>query len=122
MANPNPSPATRFKPGQSGNPSGRSKVELENMNKAAKIASALTLRALSSLQERVKGNRRLTDDELALLLSPEARNMIKEAQDRAHGTPKQSLDHTSGDGSMTPAAPIQVTSAVAKSLAKKLTD
>ena len=92
------------------------------MNKAAKIASALTLRALSSLQERVKGNRRLTDDELALLLSPEARNMIKEAQDRAHGTPKQSLDHTSGDGSMTPAAPIQVTSAVARSLAKKLTD
>jgi hypothetical protein len=30
MANPNPSPATRFKPGQSGNPGGRSKTALSD--------------------------------------------------------------------------------------------
>ena len=100
MANPNPSPATRFKKGQSGNPSGRSSEELKNLNEAAKIASALTLKALSSLQEKVDRGGKLTDDDLALLLCADTRGMIKEAQDRAHGTPSQDINHRSDDGSM----------------------
>ena len=100
MANPNPSPSTRFKKGQSGNPSGRSSEELKNLSEAAKIASALTLKALSSLQEKVNRGETLSDDDLALLLCADTRGMIKEAQDRAHGTPKQAHEHTSPDGSM----------------------
>lgn len=87
MANPNPSPETRFKKGQSGNPSGRSKQELENMHKSAVIASELTLKALSSLQESVESGEDVSPEMLALLLSADTRGMIKEAQDRAHGTP-----------------------------------
>lgn len=100
MANPNPSPATRFKKGQSGNPSGRSKEELKNLHQAAKIASKLTLKALSSLQEKVDHGQELSGDDLLLLLSPDTRGMIKEAQDRAHGTPSQDINHRSDDGSM----------------------
>lgn len=102
MANPNPSPSTRFKPGQSGNPSGRSSEELKNMNEAARIASELTLKALSSLQDRMNKGETITDDDLLILLSADTRGMIKEAQDRAHGTPKQAVDHTSSDGTMSP--------------------
>lgn len=102
MANPNPSPSTRFKKGQSGNPSGRSSEELKNLSEAAKIASELTLKALSSLQEKVNSGETLTEDDLALLLCADTRGMIKEAQDRAHGTPSQDINHRSDDGSMTP--------------------
>lgn len=107
MANPNPSPATRFKKGQSGNPSGRSSEELKNMNEAARIASELTLKALSSLQEKVNKGDELSDDDIALLISADTRGLIKEAQDRAHGTPKQAIDHTTGgDKIKTPTAVI----------------
>lgn len=91
MANPNPSPETRFKPGQSGNPSGRSSEELKTMNEAARIAAELTLKALSSLQERVNKGETLSNDDLGLLLSADVRGWVKEAQDRAHGTPRATV-------------------------------
>jgi len=100
MANPNPSPETRFKPGQSGNPSGRSSEELRNMNEAARIASELTLKALSSLQERI-GEAEAAQEIAALLLDKEVRGMIIEAQNRAHGTPKQAMDVTTAGEPMT---------------------
>lgn len=93
--NPNPSPSTRFG-AENGNPinrSGRSSEELKNMHEAAKIASKLTLDALSSLQELTDGMKD-TPERVKVLLQNEVRQMIKEAQDRAHGTPKQSIDHT----------------------------
>lgn len=102
MANPNPSPATRFKKGQSGNPSGRSREELENLHKSAKIASEVTLKALSSLQERINESEKITLDDLVLLFSADVRGMIKEAQDRAHGSPKQAVDHTTGGDKLGP--------------------
>ena len=120
MANPNPSPETRFKPGQSGNPSGRSKEELEALHQSAKIAANLTLKALSSLQEKIDSNEKLSEEDLALLFSPDIRGMIKEAQDRAHGTPRQAVDHTTNGKDMPPASPID--KALAEALAKKLTE
>ena len=117
--NPNPSPATRFKKGQSGNPSGRSSQELKDMNEAAKIAAKLTLKALSSLQDRLDEGEKLSTDDLAFLFSADARGMIKEAQDRAHGTARQSVDVESPNGTMTPQP---VDAALAAGLAKKLTE
>lgn len=96
MANPNPSPATRFKPGKSGNPTGRSSVELENLNKASRIASELKLKALSCLQEYVD-TKESAGEILGALMSADAVRLFKEVEDRAHGTPAQSMKHT-GDG------------------------
>jgi hypothetical protein len=96
MANPNPSPKNRFKPGQSGNPSGRSSAELEAQTKAAAIAAKLKLKALSSLQDKVEG---LSGDEVIdLLMSPDALRMFKEVEDRAHGTPKATTEMSGADG------------------------
>ena len=120
MANPNPSPKTRFKPGQSGNPSGRSKEELEALHQSARIAANLTLKALSSLQEKVDNCEKLSDDDIALLFSNDVRGMIKEAQDRAHGTARQAVDHTTNGKDIPAASPID--KALADALAKKLTE
>ena len=99
MANPNPSPSTRFKKGQSGNPSGRSTDELKAHHEAAKIAAKLKLDALSCLQELVAKETN-SENIIALLMNGDALRMFKEVEDRAHGTPKQSVDNTSSDGSM----------------------
>ncbi len=75
---------------------------MQNLHKSAKIASELTLKALSSLQDRVNQGETINLDDLALLLSADVRGMIKEAQDRAHGSPKQAVDHTTGGEKLGP--------------------
>lgn len=119
MANPNPSPSTRFKPGQSGNPSGRSSEELMKLNEAARIAADLKLKALSCLQEYVNGEDINAAQILGALMSADALRLFKEVEDRAHGTPKQAVDHTSSDGSMTP---VGVASEVLGALRRKHAD
>lgn len=96
MANPNPSPETRFKPGQSGNPSGRSSKEQEAWSKAAAISAQLKLKALSCLQEKVESGEMSAAD----LIDANTLKLFKDSEDRAHGTPKQSVDNTSSDGTM----------------------
>lgn len=92
MANPNPSPETRWKAGQSGNPSGKSSKQLKAENKAAAIAADLMLKGLSCLQELVEGAK-TTEEVVEMLIDKDSRGMMKEAQDRAHGTAKQAIDH-----------------------------
>ena len=95
--NKDPSHETRFKPGVSGNPSGRSTEELIAMNEAAKISANLRLAALSCLQGKVDAG-----EDLLEYLDANILNLFKQSEDRAHGTPKQYVDSTSSDGSMTP--------------------
>ena len=95
--NKDPSHETRFKPGVSGNPSGRSSEELVAMNEAAKISANLRLAALSCLQGKVDAG-----EDLLEYLDANILNLFKQSEDRAHGTPKQYVDSTSSDGSMTP--------------------
>lgn len=102
MANPNPSPETRFKKGQSGNPSGRSSKELKAHSKAAKIAAKLKLKALSSLQEKIDGGEMSEDDVIEALFNGDTLRMMKEVEDRAHGTPKQSVEQSGPDGGAIP--------------------
>lgn len=102
MANPNPSPATRFKPGQSGNPAGKSKAQAEREAKTSEIASIVTHMGLSKLQEKLENGEIDPVD----ILTGDILRFIKEAQDRAHGTPGQSINHTSDDGTMTPPATV----------------
>jgi hypothetical protein len=93
--NPNPPHETRFKPGVSGNPSGRSSEELIAMNEAAKISANLRLAALSCLQGKVDAG-----EDLLEYLDANILNLFKQSEDRAHGTAQQHVDNTSSDGSM----------------------
>jgi hypothetical protein len=89
-----------FKPGQSGNPGGKTsaqrKLEIENLELAQRAKNRF-LRALVAKQEEQS-----TDDVLDGLSGSDILRLIKDAEDRVMGTPRQSVDHTSTDGSMTP--------------------
>ena len=99
MANPNPNTSglQPFKPGQSGNPGGKTsqhrKDEIRAAEAAAKVQADL-VEALATAIEESKGN----DDKLAFIRA-EVNALLKNAQDRAYGTPKQHVDSTSSDGS-----------------------
>lgn len=91
MANPNPSPETRFEPGKSGNPGGKSKelkrLEMEAAEMAAKIRHA----ALSSMMEKLAKASEAPepDAEAAIkLITADTLRLFKDSEDRAHGTPK----------------------------------
>jgi hypothetical protein len=92
---------TQFKKGVSGNPGGKSKAQRANELKAAEIAAKMRLKILSSMQAKFNANK-LTDADYELLLSTGTLKLFKDSEDRAHGTPKQYVDSTSSDGSMSP--------------------
>lgn len=96
--NPNPSPATRFT--SSGNPMGKTSAQRQAEVKAAEIAANVRLAALIRMQEKIDGGEL---DALDAVTSDNLR-LFKDSEDRAHGTPKQSVEHT-GEGG----GPIQTT-------------
>ena len=79
MANPNPSPETRFT--SSGNPAGKTAKQRQDEVKASEIAASLRLRALIRMQERLD-NGEIEADEIvnsdALQLRSEERRVGKE--------------------------------------------
>ena len=93
--------ATQFVKGVSGNPGGKTKAQRADELKAAEISAKMRLKILTSMQVRFKAND-FTDEDYAMLLSAGTLNLFKQSEDRAHGTPKQSVDNTSSDGTMTP--------------------
>lgn len=96
MANPNPSPETRFKPGQSGNITGKStEVQLAEQ-KAATISANLRLEALSCLQEKLDNGEMAADE----LIQKDTLKLFKDSEDRAHGTPVQATRDMSDGPSM----------------------
>lgn len=103
MANPNPSPETRFKPGQSGNPSGKSSEQVEREKAASEIASRITLIGVSYVQEKLESGELDVMD----ILNADMMRFIKEAQDRAHGTPKTSTELSGPNGSAIPVSEVK---------------
>jgi hypothetical protein len=99
MANPNPSPETRFKPGSTPNPGGMTKEVRERNAKTADLASQLREAALSSAMEKLAAGA----DPLELL-NPDLIRVLKDSEDRAHGTPKQAIAHGSDPDNPLPAA------------------
>ena len=99
MANPNPSPETRFKPGHSlgGKTSEQRKLEYE----AAEMAARARHRLVSIIGKALDVPDISQEDALKLLNS-DTLKLFKDSEDRAHGTPKATTEIT-GD----PAAPIQ---------------
>jgi hypothetical protein len=96
--NPNPSPDTRFG-AENGNPNnlgGKTKEQRESEYKSAEMSAQIREAALSVMLEKVKSG----DFDLEELITPANLKLFKDSEDRAHGTPKQSVDHTNSDGSM----------------------
>lgn len=96
MANPNPSPDTRFG-AENGNPNnlgGKTKEQRESEYQAAAISAQLREHALSVMLEKVKSG----DMDLEELITPANLKLFKDSEDRAHGTPKQAVDLNNPDG------------------------
>ena len=86
MANPNPSPETRFT--SSGNPKGKTSEQRKAEVQAAEISAQLRLATLIRMQEM------LADGTDAMeLLSSDALRLFKDSEDRAFGAPKQPMEH-----------------------------
>lgn len=83
MANPNPSPETRFQPGNNANPGGKSKEQKRLEMEAAEMAAKLRHAMLSAMTEKLSCG--VPADEL---LTGDALRLFKDSEDRAHGTPK----------------------------------
>lgn len=88
MANPNPSPSTRFG-AENGNPiaGGKSAKQRKAEYRAAEDAAELRARMLSFIKEKTK------DDDEALLtyLRADTLKLFKDSEDRAHGTPTATI-------------------------------
>lgn len=85
MANPNPSPATRFKPGNRG---GGMTSETVRLNYAsAELAAKIRNAMLSDVAEKLAAGADALE-----LLSGDTLRLIKDSEDRAHGTPKQAVE------------------------------
>lgn len=95
--NPNPSPDTRFG-GANANPSGagKSKGQRKAEIEAAEKAAILRAKMISELLEKYDS----AEMDLSELIDPSVLKLFKDSEDRAHGTAKQSVDHTNSDGSM----------------------
>lgn len=99
MPNPNPSPSTRFG-AENGNPRGAGKTKGQRAAeiKAARISAVLRAKALSKLLEKVQAGE-ITADEL---ISNDVLKLFKDSEDRAHGTPKATTEHSGPNGGEIP--------------------
>ncbi len=97
--NPNPSPETRFKPGDSGNPVGKTsaqrQAELANAERATRIRG----RMLEALENELDKLDREADGEVKTAaiaaIKADILKLLKDTEDRGLGTPKQSIQHGS---------------------------
>jgi hypothetical protein len=112
--NPNPSPSTRFKPGQIANPRGKTSEQRQLEISNAWLATQLRAQMLQELVATVK------DNPAAILarIEPATLKLIKDAEDRGLGTPKASVDITNSDASLKP-EPRDIVEALRRKYAEK---
>ena len=88
--NPNPSPETRFKPG---NPGGGKTAEQKRLEyEAAEISARIRHKVLSVIAENMEAGLAPIEG----MTAADILRLMKDSEDRAHGTPKQTL-HGAGD-------------------------
>lgn len=99
MANKNPSPETRFKPGKSGNPGGLNsethRLIRDSAEKAARLQNLLIEGVLAKVEDA-------SPEEREAILRADVNKIISDALDRHLGKPTQTVDSTSSDGSAAP--------------------
>lgn len=98
MANPNPSPETRFQAGNNANPGGKTKEHKRLELEAAEMAARLRHAMLSAMTEKLAGGEATADE----LLTGDALRLMKDSEDRAHGTPKATTEIGGIDGADIP--------------------
>jgi hypothetical protein len=91
--NPNPSPETRFKPGSTPNPGGMSAEVRARNDRVADMASQFREKLLSSTMEKLAAG----EDPLELM-SADLIRILKDSEDRAHGTPTSTVKGAGEDG------------------------
>lgn len=95
--NPNPSPETRFQPGNNANPGGKTKEQKRIEIEAAEMAAKLRHAILSAMTEKLQSGTPAED-----LLTGDALRLMKDSEDRAHGTPKATTEIGGIDGQEIP--------------------
>jgi len=93
MANPNPSPDTRFKKGGAANPGGKTKEQKRLEVEAAEMAATLRHKMLSTMMEKVEAGTDVSE-----YLCSDTLKLFKDSEDRAHGTPKSTTEMSGPDG------------------------
>lgn len=113
MPNPDPSPETRWKPGQSGNPGGKTSAHRRAEIRAAELAAKVQLELVEALHNVLL---KADGDEAKIgAIRADVLKLIKDAQDRAFGTPKASIDLESPEGTMTPPQIVRIEAVAGKS-------
>lgn len=92
---------TQWKPGQSGNPGGKTSEHRKAEIEAAELAAKARLGLVQAFANLVNGS--ASDDDRLALLNSDALRLLKDSEDRGFGAPTQPVDNTSSDGSLRPA-------------------
>ncbi len=102
MAHPNPSPETRFQPG---NPGGGKTAEQKRLEyETAEMAARARHKLLSVITEKLNALPEGADADLKDLLTSDTLRLFRDSEDRAHGTPKQAIAHGNDPDNPLPAA------------------
>jgi hypothetical protein len=104
MANPNPSPETRFR---QGNPGGGKTSEQKRLEyESAEMAAALRHKMLSVITEKAE-----TDElkDILDILDANTLKLFKDSEDRAHGTPKATNELSGPNGGAIPVSEVKYT-------------
>jgi hypothetical protein len=109
VTNRNPSPATRFKPGQSGNPRGKTgfqrEMEIRNAQVATQVRGdfldALQIMMLENPTKEERARLEIAQRRLAML-SPDTLRLLKDSEERGLGSPQSTaaVQVTNPDGSL----------------------
>lgn len=94
----NTSGLTPFKPGQSGNPGGKTAEQRKLEVEAAEMAARLRHRMLSALMETVEVGDEVNAAAALEAIKADVLRLIKDSEDRAHGTPKATTEMSGPEG------------------------
>jgi uncharacterized coiled-coil protein SlyX len=110
MANPNPdtSGLNPWKPGQSGNPGGKSSEHRKAEVRAAELAAKVQLDLVEALHNTLTAAQ--DDVDKLAAIKADVLKLLKDTQDRAYGTPKSSVDLESPNGTMSGPSRIEIVS------------
>ena len=103
MANPNPSPETRFGGPRAnpGSPGGKTGEQLKIDREAADLAAKIRHKMLSALAGKIED----AEDPLEHL-DANALKLFKDSEDRAHGTPKATSEVSGPEGGPIPVSKV----------------
>lgn len=95
-----PNPATQFKPGQSGNPGGKTREHRQAEIRAAELAAKVQLDLVEALASAI--DKASSDQERVDQIRADVLKLLKDSQDRGFGAPTQPTEISNPDGSLVP--------------------